>query len=125
MRSPKTSRIESFTASRADPVGVAVARERGGSEEKAVEGVEASVDVVLDEVLKKLSQIWDFEEPSRSLAIPRYPDHRGEILDLVQGLLVRFQESPYTLLGFLDSSCSGVVTSGLASEGSWLEGCVT
>src|SRR5215208_846437 len=81
------------------PVGVGVAGERSGREQPAVEGVKAPVDVVCDEVLEKPSQIRDLEVASRSLAIPRHPDHRGEILDRVQRLLVRLEELPYALLG--------------------------
>src|SRR5215208_1424602 len=54
--------------------------------------------MVCDEVPEKQSQIRDLEVASHSLVTPRHPDHRGEILDLVQRLLVRFQEYPYALL---------------------------
>src|SRR5215218_7347895 len=55
--------------------------------------------MVCDEVPEKQSQIRDLEVASHSLATPRHPDHRREILNLVQRLLVRFQEYPYALLG--------------------------
>src|SRR5215216_902074 len=80
-------------------VGVGVAGERSGREQPAVEGIQAPADMVRDEVLEKQPQIRDLEVAPRSLVIPRHPDHRGEILDRVQRLLVSLEESPYALLG--------------------------